>query len=207
MPVFNKLIFIKHMYDLKYIAVILCVQIFALLMMLKMSAYIYSFSVFLIILESINVLAASFNKVTLVLFSAYICVSYFFSLLLKDEVNRACYNPNYSESNLFDPLLIKFNCILKTHDGASYPAILTNWDETSAFIKLTDEQLPKFTRGNLLINAFDRSFEHKCKVVSNKNKIKGIGLEFMQLKSSNKNNWHKFVNICKEMCLLPDWLK
>lgn len=171
----------------------------------KISHLFFTLSAIFIAVYSSYQLWIDFSKLILIVLFIYIQVSYYLSFMLKTDLNHAFYNPNYSEKDLFDPMLmkiqvdvedIKSNIVMKGH--------LTNWDEDGCFIKL-EKELPKKKDLNLIFHFKGHEFKQTGFVATNSKKNMGIGVRFVE--RNNKKGWKEIFKIISDMGMDVEYIQ
>lgn len=172
----------------------------------KHAILFYSFSVLLVSFKVVEGLFIEFNKIIVIAMFFYIIISYFLYQLLNYYLSLASINPNYSRSDLFDPLLRKINCQVTTDDGV-LNGHLSNWDYEGCFIKL---DTPKALPGNVKVTIFfrDREFVQNGEVVASTLDFNGVGIKFERTaKDLSVFNWSEFMEIVHELGFQPERLR
>src|SRR5690606_3409805 len=78
-----------------------------------------------------------FNKIIVIAMFFYVVISYFLYQLLNFHLGLASINPNFSQSDLFGPLLRTIFCQVVYKDK-TVEGHLSNWDNHGCFIKLNE---------------------------------------------------------------------
>lgn len=150
-----------------------------------------------------------FNKMIVLSLFFYVVISYFLHQLLGQYLASAELNSNYSENDLFDPLLTEIQCSLQLNTGDhEYAGVLTNWDSEGCFVRLKETPQQKITHVKLVIHFGGRDFIEHGEVVAQSVSLKGVGLK---LKYSSKDlkvfNWVEFIELVEELGFDPKRLR
>lgn len=143
----------------------------------------------------------SFDKLILLLNFSYLVFSFFFFLLWKQELERACYNPGYHLNDIhltpeYDLPLLLTSPAQRIHSNGH----LMNWDESSCFIILESSVVD--LKGQVEVELFlqDKTFKATAKVVTKYGN--GVGLSFVQEKQRAADfttlNWNTFYDIISD---------
>ncbi len=147
-----------------------------------------------------------FNKIIVIAMFFYIVISYFLYQLLSYYLKLASINPNFSRSDLFEPLLRKIPCEVVV-EGKSYQGHLTNWDDEGCFIKL-NEAKDFSNKVTVKISFRDRDFTQEGEVVAATPDSSGVGIKFeSSAKEMNVFNWSEFMEIVHELGFQPERLR
>jgi len=172
----------------------------------RWSLWVYKFCVFMITYKVVEGLFIEFNKIIVIALFFYTVISYFLYQILGQYFQFARINPNYSTSDLFEPLLTKIPCSVSWQDH-SVPGVLTNWDEEGCFVQLASvEKVP--SRVQMAISFQGRTFEQEGEVVAHSTDLRGIGLTFSKKQKDLKVfNWSEFVELVQELGFQPKRLR
>ena len=172
----------------------------------KYSLIGYGLSIFLIGFKVIEGLFIEFNKMIVIATFFYAIISYFLYQLLKYYLNLASINPNYSDNDLFSPLLRPIDCAIKT-GSEEYTGILTNWDQEGCFIQLKEgHEVPAAVQ--VKVSFRDREFIQEGEVVALSLDNTGVGIKFEKTtKELNVFNWTEFMEIVEELGYEPERLR
>jgi hypothetical protein len=143
----------------------------------------------------------SFDKLILLLNFSYLVFSFFFFLLWKQELERACYNPGYQVNELgltpeYDLPLLVTSSSHRIH-GSGH---LMNWDESSCFLILESSIVD--LKGQVEVELFfqGKTFKAAGYVVAKYGN--GIGLSFQRDKQIAADfttlNWDTFYDIISD---------
>lgn len=172
----------------------------------RYSLLFYKISIGLVSFKIMEGLFVEFNKIIVITMFFYLTISYFLYQYFAEYLKLASINPNYKETDLFDPLLKELPCEVcwneKTQAG-----ILSNWDAQGCFIKLESAtQLPK--KVTLKVYFQEREFIHEGEVVAETKDSTGFGLKFEEKeKSLEVFNWFEFMEIVQELGFQPERLR
>ncbi|HXH32027.1 MAG TPA: hypothetical protein VNJ01_14555 [Bacteriovoracaceae bacterium] len=172
----------------------------------RLALMAYVLSVSLIGYKVTEGLFMEFNKIIVISLFFYVVISYFIYQLLRHYYLQASINPNFSRSDLFEPLLRNIPCELIDH-GVVHPGFLTNWDSDGCFIKLGS--LKKFSPKILIkVNFQGRDFLQEGELVAHSIELKGVGIKFKQTaKDMNVFNWTEFSELIDELGFQPERLR
>lgn len=150
-----------------------------------------------------------FNKMIVLSLFFYVVISYFLYQLLNQYLSLAELNSNYSENDLFKPLLTEIHCSLQLNNGEhEYAGVLTNWDSEGCFVRLHEWPAEKMKKASLVIHFGGRDFVEHGEVVAQSTSLKGVGLK---LKYSSKDlkvfNWVDFIELVEELGFDPKRLR
>jgi hypothetical protein len=189
-----------------YVAVTLIISGYMIWKHHKYSIAMYRLSVFLVGFKVIEGLFIEFNKIIVIAMFFYVTISYFLYQLLNYYLSLASINRNYSEDDLFDPLLKKIECKVVT-DDYEIDGHLSNWDNEGCFIKLNEAKtLPQ----NVKVKVFfrDREFLQNGEVVASTLDLTGVGIKFEgTVKDLSVFNWTEFMQIVHELGFQPERLR
>lgn len=166
----------------------------------------YQLSIFLVGFKVLEGLFIEFNKIIVIALFFYAIISYFLYQLLAYYLKLASINPNYNESDLFEPLLRKMPCAV-IFDDQEIEGNLCNWDIDGCFIKLA---LPKTIPRHVQVKVFfgDREFTQNGEVVAGTLDLSGVGIKFEKTKKDlNVFNWSEFMEIVQELGFKPERLR
>jgi hypothetical protein len=172
----------------------------------KLSLWAYNVCVILVSYKVVEGLFLEFNKIIVIALFFYAVISYFISQLLSSYLSQARINPNYTSSDLFDPLLRKIPCELIWEDK-SVKGFLTNWDEEGCFVCL-DEMVEVGRTINLTIHFQGREFTQMGELVATSKVLKGVGIKLEHTqKDLNIFHWGEFVELIYELGFQPKRLR
>lgn len=168
----------------------------------------FCFSALLVSFKVVEGLFIEFNKIIVIATFFYAVISYFLYQLLRHYLDSAHVNPNYTDRDLFDPLLTKIPVILREGEKIER-GHLTNWDAQGCFLRL-DEASPRTRTGKFTVEiAFQgRSFEERGEVVAETLDRRGLGIKFESTqKSYDRFNWSEFTELIDELGFRPERLR
>ena len=172
----------------------------------KYSVAVYNFCVLLVSYKVVEGLFLEFNKIIVIALFFYAVIAYFLYQLFSSYLSMASLNANYSPSDLFDPLLKEIPCVLSV-EGGVFVGYLTNWDEEGCFIKL-EKPITYQSRGKVVINFKNRSFEQEGELVAHSLDLTGIGIKFGKTqKGLTVFNWTEFTQLIHELGFRPERLR
>jgi hypothetical protein len=195
---FNWNFFIKNCYDLFYLIALVLLACFLLFQLNKRGLQLYFFVSIICAIESFSILLRDFSKVVLVMTFVSAAVAHYFYLFLKDELEKACYTPNYTSDEIYPPNLLDIKCKVIDLLGMSLDARLTNWDEKSLFLYFDQDFNLNGNQVNIELQRFGRTFKHSGKIVSRYLAGRGIGVE-LELVNDQQFNWKQFYTISDDM--------
>ena len=173
----------------------------------KKSVYFFNFCILLVSFKVIEGVFIEFNKIIVLALFFYLVISYFLYQLLKEYGGLAHLNSNYSDQDLFDPVLKKIPCSFEAESG-TFTAYLTNWDDEGCFIHITNGLSALPPKGKLFVHFKDRIFEQEGEVVAHSRDLKGLGIKFQEsIKSLNSFNWSEFTELVEELGFKPERLR
>lgn len=189
-----------------YVAVTLIISSVMVWRHHKYAMLMYQFSVFLVGFKVVQGIFIEFNKIIVVAMFFYSVISYFLYQLLKYYLNLASINPNYSQNDLFKPLLRDIPCKVVT-DDSEVTGTLSNWDYEGCFVKLNETKtLP--SRVKIIIMFRDREFVQEGEVVASTLDFSGVGIKFEKtVKDLSVFNWSEFMEIVQELGYQPERLR
>lgn len=166
----------------------------------------YQVSVFLVGFKVLEGLFIEFNKVIVIALFFFAVISYFLYQLLKHYLSLASINPNYSNTDLFKPLLRDIPCKVRA-DENEISGFLSNWDSEGCFIKLDGgKDLPNTV--HVVIYFQGREFHQDGEVVASTLDLSGVGIKFHKtVKDINVFNWTEFMDIVQELGFQPERLR
>jgi hypothetical protein len=195
---FNWNFFVKNSSDLFYLITLVLMACGLLFKMNKRGLQLYLFVALLCAMESFSILLRDFSKVILVLTFVAAAVAHCFYLVLKDELEKACYTPNYTSDEVYPPNLLNLKCTITDLLGKSCVARITNWDEGSLFLSLEQAKNLNGTHVNIEVMSFGRIFKQSGTIVSEYADGSGLGIELEHV-NNEQFNWKQFFNICEDM--------
>ena len=166
-------------------------------------------STFLVGFKILEGLFIEFNKMIVLSLFFYIVIAYFLNQLLNQYLSLAELNSNYSDNDLFKPLLSEIQCSLQINKGEQeYSGVLTNWDSEGCFVRLNDWPKEKMKKVNLVIHFGGRDFFEHGEVVAQSTSLKGVGLKLKYSKKDLKVfNWVEFIELVDELGFDPKRLR
>jgi hypothetical protein len=172
----------------------------------RLAPYLFQASIFLVGFKIIEGLFIEFNKVIVIALFFFIVFSYFIYQLLRHYFDQASINPNYSDKDLFPPLLKEIHCHI-LFKNEEIPGKLSNWDEEGCFVKLSaPKEIPNKVR--ILVTFRDREFTQEGEVVASIQDLTGVGIKF---EKKNRDltvfNWSEFMEIVDELGFEPQRLR
>lgn len=172
----------------------------------RLAVFSFNFSVLLVAFKVVEGLFIEFNKIIVIATFFYAVISYFLYQLMNHYLDSANINPNYSENDLFEPLLSKIPVVVLDSDK-SYPGHLTNWDSSGCFIRL-DSAAELGTKVSVSIQFQGRTFTEKGEVVAETPDHRGVGIKFEStLRSLETFNWTEFTELIEELGFQPERLR
>ncbi|MGE0207364.1 MAG: hypothetical protein AB7R69_05955 [Candidatus Babeliales bacterium] len=189
-----------------FVAIPVCGAIYLIWKHHRLAKSFYVFSIGLITFFVIQGLFIKFNKILVVALFFYIVISYFLYQLISYYFSLSYLNSNYSESDLFEPILRNIKCKIIT-DNDEVECELTNWDDEGCFIKMNS---PLMLEGNVKIKVefADREFYQNGEVVAQSTDLSGVGLKLNKSsKDLNIFNWSEFIELINELGFEPERLR
>ena len=150
------------------------------------SRLLYSIHIILIISVIAPLLIDSFDKLTMFISFLFLIISYFYYLLLSDELADAIYNPKYKKSDLDIVTSRHLSATIIDKNGLEYPGILTNWSSTSCFIRLDSPQAKPKRAVKLKVNFQGATFVDCGNIVSRY--YSGVGMRLLATKQTEDND-------------------
>jgi hypothetical protein len=167
----------------------------------------YTFSIAMISFKVIEGLFIEFNKIIVIALFFFIVISYFIYQLMAHYLSLAQINPNYSSTDLFDPLLRTIPVHIE-QGGTSTSGYLTNWDEEGCFLRLMENKKSVSGQINVIISFRGREFVQQGEVVAQSVDFTGIGVKFKQApKDLRVFNWTEFIELIEELGFIPERLR
>ena len=172
----------------------------------RLAVFAFNFSVLLVAFKVVEGLFIEFNKIIVVATFFYAVISYFLYQLMNHYLSSANINPNFSNNDLFEPLLRKIP--VKILDAEkSYIGHLTNWDPVGCFIHL-DDSFKVGAKVKLEISFMGRVFEQAGEVVAETPDLRGVGIKFEStVRSLETFNWSEFTELIEELGFQPERLR
>jgi hypothetical protein len=144
----------------------------------------------------------SFNKIVLILFFAYLVISYNFVLLWRLELKHAAYNKGFLSDQISPKSALQISLVL-TEDRGSANGTLTNWDRDGMFVVVpSDTETPS---GEVtVVISFDGS-EFRCQGHVHTRTEDGLGLKIQEVtrENSGKLGWKHLFSILEDRGLKP----
>lgn len=173
----------------------------------RWSATVFSICGLLISYKVVEGLFIEFNKIIVVALFCYGVISYFLYQLFQYYLSLASLNANYSQTDLFKPLLREIPCTFKTEDQ-TIAGYLTNWDEEGCFIKLANPLAKAPDSSAVTIHFKGRDFTQNGEVVAHSVDLTGVGLKFgSTTKDLTVFNWTEFTELVHELGYKPERLR
>lgn len=188
-----------NLINLKAIWPLLIITVYLVFNYKKLAKALFILSVGVISLFLVFMILSSFSKIILLLLGGYLVFAYLMYQLLLFELELACYNPNISIHDQFDPVLkkIKVSCLIDESTRAE--GYLINWDPYSAFLLLDQNiKLNEIKKIKINIHLFEKKFESDAIIVSSI-KSNGIGIKF-----PHEGFWGKFYEALYERGLIME---
>jgi hypothetical protein len=194
----------QNMMRFRLIGIIALTSLYAVWLIKKWSNYLILLLVSLITFEGFLVLKDDFNKLILLMMFLFIVVSYYFYQFWNSELNEPYYNPNFSDKDMFPPMLQKIKCAV-LYDDNTYNGYLTNWNEGGAFVFLNNSPEKEVHSIILQVTIEGKSFEQKAEIVSRDSEGNGIGIKFNMhdFKGSKEYNWFDFFEVANDLGYNP----
>lgn len=172
----------------------------------RLAVFAFNFSVILVAFKVVEGLFIEFNKIIVIATFFYAVISYFLYQLMNQYLASANINPNYTENDLFEPLLAKIPVkILDSQKDLS--GHLTNWDSTGCFIRL-DHATEIGSKVTVSIQFQGRTFTENGEVVAETPDRMGVGIKFEStLRSLETFNWSEFTELIEELGFQPERLR
>lgn len=172
----------------------------------RMSVWVYVASIVLVGFKVLEGLFIEFNKIIVIALFFYAVISYFLYQLLSYYLGLASINANYSQLDLFEPLLKKIPCKI-TFDSTVVEGHLSNWDGEGCFIKLSERHaLPSKVSVEVFFK--DRQFVQEGEVVAETLDLTGVGIRFeRKAKDLSVFNWTEFMELVQELGFQPERLR
>lgn len=189
-----------------YIALTLLVAVIMIWKHHRYSVLVYQLSIFMVGFKVLEGLFIEFNKIIVIALFFYAIISYFLYQLLAYYLQLASINPNYNESDLFEPLLRKMPCTVLFNDQ-ELEGNLSNWDIDGCFVKLAQpKKIPRHVQVKVFFG--DREFTQNGEVVAGTLDLSGVGIKFEKTKKDlNVFNWSEFMEIVQELGFKPERLR
>ncbi len=166
----------------------------------------FNISVLLVGFKVVEGLFIEFNKIIVIATFFYAVISYFLYQLMNHYLSSANINPNFSNNDLFAPLLRQIPVRILDSDK-SYSGNLTNWDSTGCFVHLA-QQVKVGYQVKVQIDFQGRVFEEQGEVVAETPDLRGVGIKFEStLRSLDTFNWSEFTELIEELGFLPERLR
>lgn len=172
----------------------------------KVKTYAKNLFLLLVLITSgftIYNLTLDFSKIVLVILFFYLLISYYFYQFFQEDVEESYYNSGISSQDLFEPMLYKIECRVKTKTGVEYKGYLTNWSEGGCFIYLKDVNVKELAGKVLLeVHYEGHQFSESAVLAALGKDTNGAGFRFVSAPKSAKNNrlgWKDFYGIIEEM--------
>jgi hypothetical protein len=173
----------------------------------RYSATFFAICVWLISFKVVEGLFIEFNKIIVVALFFYGVISYFLYQLFQYYLSLASLNANFSQTDLFKPLLREIPCTVKIEDQ-DLTGYLTNWDEEGCFIKLAKPLSRAPGSSSLTIHFKGRDFTQNGEVVAHSVDLAGVGLKFgSTTKDLTVFNWTEFTELVHELGYKPERLR
>lgn len=197
-----------NIFDFKHVFIVGFLTIFFIWNAKKISTYTFSMFILLILVESINILRVDFNKPILILLCFFLVLSFYYYLILTNELQQPYLNANYEKSDMFEPVLLRIPAKVVFRDGKELQGNLVNWNENGVFLKLNDKVDIWDNKVKLVIDYKGREFSEVAKLVSVVKNKDAFGLRFLSnSEKANEFSWFNFYKILDDMGFEPEYLR
>ncbi|MBL7664140.1 MAG: hypothetical protein JNM93_03320 [Bacteriovoracaceae bacterium] len=196
----------QNVFRFKFIFLTMIISAYSVWFIKKYSANLLALLTTMILFEGLMAISEDFNKLVLFLLFVFSIISYYFYQIWKSELSEPYYNPNYTDTDLFEPMLyrIKVELII---DESIHAGHLTNWQETGAFVYL-EQPLTKvnFDQVQLRVNFMQEDFNAQAQICAYSNDMRGFGIKFSQVKETGFS-WADFFITSYDMGIDAHHLK
>lgn len=194
--------YLKDMFkQFSYIFIIHVICLVTVYNLKKISKFFFLLTVFLVLLENTILLKDDVDKLSIFINSFYIIWSFFFYQILKLEISEPYYYLNYSNYEMFEPVLLNIHCFANDLNNESFRGKIVNWSENGIFVKF-DKPVNLLNINKLEVNFNDEVFNIKVKNVSKTNDLLGYGFRIIKSeKKVTEFNWDDLYSILDEMGL------
>lgn len=184
----------------------------AIINVLRLSRYAKHLTILVIGVTAIQTvlnLNVEFSKMILVLLFFYLLLFFYVYQFFAMDLEESYYNPNFSKSDLFTPMLTKIEISLLAEDRKLIEkGFLTNWSAEGCFIKLENSTTLKELK-EIKVTLEGHDFYQSVIVVSKVSDSKAFGLKFQPDKGGRDGHclgWNQFYEIIEEMGYSPELL-
>jgi len=174
----------------------------------NLGVQLYRLSIFIVLVMSIINLTEDFSKLNLMILFFYLSISFYIYQFYTVDKDESYYNPLFSESNLFEPMLKKMNIKLYKGEELIASGQLTNWSSEGCFVRL-NEGVNLKGMYSLEIEFEDLLFTQACFIVSKTKNNLNYGFRFKTSKRKediDKLDWKNFYEIVDQMGYKPEFL-
>ena len=185
---------------------ILIVNLITSLMIIKVKKYsdkMLFFCLALITGKNFIMLAASFNKLILILNFIYLIFAFYFYITWELELVKASFNPLFSKRDLEKENRFHLKAQIEhISNGAQLDVVVTNIDEFGCFVLLSPVNIPTkefYSSDNGILKTVYEGveFSHEAQLISRYDR--GVGLEFKHVqKDYSELNWSDLYKVCLE---------
>jgi len=189
-----------------YVALVLLMSINMIWNHHRLSKLMFQACIYLVGFKVLEGLFLEFNKIIVIALFFFIVISYVLYQLLNEYLNLASINPNYTNHDLFKPLLRDIPCRVSSQLFES-TGTLSNWDDKGCFIKLHNAvEIPDSVKVTIYFR--EREFLQEGEVVASTADLTGVGIRFHKTsKNLDVFNWTEFMEIVYELGFQPERLR
>lgn len=142
----------------------------------KVAKYVYPFYICWVLVFSLQMFFLEFDKFLLGLNFIFLVCSFFFYLLLLNELNEPIFNPKFFANEIFNDRNTPLEVLIYDMNGKSIVGGITNWNSDSFFVKIRKGDGQPSGQVRLEINHFGRVFKDTAWVYTKYGEI-GLGLK------------------------------
>ena len=186
-----------------FILIINFITITMIIKIKKNSDKMLAFCLAMITGKNFIMLAASFNKLILILNFIYLVFAFYFYVTWELELIKASFNPLFSKRDLEKETRFHLNAQIENiSNGSHTDVVVTNIDENGCFVLLSSASHPSkdfYSTNNCILKIVYEGveFSHEAQLISRYDR--GVGLEFKHTqKDYNKLNWSDLYKVCLE---------
>lgn len=166
----------------------------------------FSWTIGLISFFTLTGLYIDFNKVLVLALFFLAVIAHLLYQQLKFTTNCSCYQSNYTDEDLFTPMLQKIHGHIKQGETIR-PFFLTNWDEYGIFL-YTDDAVDWNGPVEISIHYDQLNFQGDGEVVAQSVDLHGVGVKLKKnAPQVDQFFWSDFVQMTDELGLNPARLR
>ena len=204
--IFDNEQFLTFCFNHKFLLILSFITAWSIFSIKIISRKLLLFLTACIVIYSCFIFYETNSKIVLLGTCFYGIFALFLNLLWYEELNSCMFNPNFYDNQLYKKNKYNLNVKIQQSNGDEYEGFLTNWNEYSCFIYVTNKDKIKALTGLVKITVFllEKDFHTTGKIMTRY--FNGLGI--LLLKDRNKNtenlNWNDFYAIIENRGILNE---